>query len=137
MQLHTHPLISSSYQGFTFLNIPRSYYGILTKDMLVKGVQNGMASSTNSLSLECASAVFDTCVSEGLLNDDFSLILDTTEDAISEILGSKVPDLHQEEYSCNRDEIVKTILHSRYVNLYSLLRVSIYEYFLSHAHHAT
>lgn len=102
--------------------------------MLVKGVQNEMESSTCSkelLSVECASAVFDTCVSEGLLNNDYSLILDTTEDSISEILDSKVPGLYQEEYSCNRDEVVKTILHSRYVNLYRLLKVSIDENLLS------
>mmetsp|Transcript_11403 Transcript_11403/g.21044 ORF Transcript_11403/g.21044 Transcript_11403/m.21044 type:complete len:703 (-) Transcript_11403:90-2198(-) len=112
-------------EGFTFLNIPRSYYGILTRDMLVKGLQykeEHLASTKELLSPDCANFVYDICVSEGLLHDDCSLILDTREDTIKKIIDSKIPALHQEEYSLNRDGVVKTILHSRYVNLYNLLR---------------
>ncbi|KAL7527053.1 hypothetical protein ACHAXR_001775, partial [Thalassiosira sp. AJA248-18] len=114
-------------EGFTFLNIPRSYYGILTRDMLVKGMQNKEEHHTSTkalLSSECAGVVYDICVSERLLLDDYSLALETSENAIKKIIDSKIPSLHREEYSHNRDAVVKTILHSRYANLYNLLRVS-------------
>lgn len=112
-------------EGFTFLNIPRSYYGILTKEMLVKGIsrQNELTSTTQDiLSLECAHVVYDICITERLLNDDCSLILDKSKDLIQETIDSNIPSLYQEEYSLNRDRVVETILHSRYANLYNLLR---------------
>ena len=95
--------------------------------MIVKGLQHKeehLTSTKELLSPDCADFVYDICVSEGLLHDDCSLILDTREDAIKKIIDSKIPALHQEEYSLNRDGVVMTILHSRYVNLYNLLRVS-------------
>ena len=100
-------------EGFTFLNIPRSYYGILTRDML---------SAKGLLSVECAAAVYGICISEGLLHNDCSLNLDMSEDDIKKAVDAKIPPLHQDEYSQKRDEVVKTILYSRYVNLHNLLR---------------
>lgn len=118
-------------EGFTFLNIPRSYYGILTRDMLVKGVyqQNNKDSLGEEflLSLDCATAVYDLCVSKGFLHDDSSLRLDITEDSITRILDSNIPPVHREEYINKRSDIVKTILHSCYVNLYSLLKDNLSE----------
>ena len=122
-------------EGFAFLNIPRSYYGTLTVDTLVTGVssarqrrESGTARSANDaggafLSADCAAAVRDTCASGGLLHDDSSLVLDATGDAIRTIIDSGIPPEHREEYLVKRDGIVETILHSRYVNLYNLLRV--------------
>eukprot|EP00581_Thalassiosira_minuscula_P018699 CAMPEP_0183712152 /NCGR_PEP_ID=MMETSP0737-20130205/7373_1 /TAXON_ID=385413 /ORGANISM="Thalassiosira miniscula, Strain CCMP1093" /LENGTH=775 /DNA_ID=CAMNT_0025940731 /DNA_START=4 /DNA_END=2331 /DNA_ORIENTATION=- len=115
-------------EGFTFLNIPRSYYGVLTKDMLVKGCgydkgQNLASKEKNNfLTPSCAEAIYDICASEGLLHDDCSLVLDTTEDSAVKVIGSKIPALHQDEYFLKKDEVIKTIFHSRYVNLYNLLR---------------
>ena len=104
-------------KGFTFLNIPRSYYKILTRDMLVI-VNNLQQDSTEGmLSAKCADVIYDICVSEGLLHDDCSLVLDISKDAIKTIIESKIPAMHQEEYSHSRDDVVKTILHSRYANL--------------------
>lgn len=100
-------------EGFTFLNIPRSYYGILTRDMF---------SANRLLSVECAAAVYDVCISEGLLHTDCSLNLDMSADDIKMAIDAKIPPLHQDEYSQRRDEVVKTILHSRYANLHNLLR---------------
>lgn len=114
-------------QGFTFLNIPRSYYGILTREMLENGLQHAdaaIAPPTRLISPACAEAIYCICASEGLLHDDCSLALDATEDSIMQILGSKVPVNFLEEYEQNKVGIVKTILHSRYVNLHNLLRVS-------------
>jgi hypothetical protein len=74
------------------------------------------------ISVDCAHAIYDVCTSEGLLPDDSSLVLETSEDTIKTILDSNIPALYQQEYSLNRDAIVDTILRSRYVNLYNLLR---------------
>lgn len=91
--------------------------------MLAKGVQQHTVESR--LSPECAQAVYDICATSGLLHDDCSLILDTTENEIKRIIDSKIPTQHREEYCQNSDMVVKTILHSRYVNLYNLLRVRV------------
>lgn len=119
------------------MSIPRSYYGVLTRDMLVKGLQNSDEQTEHPkglLSLECASVVYDICVSERLLNDDSSLVLDITEEELKKIIGWRIPASHQQEYSCNREEIFKIILRSRYDNLYNLLRVS--QRVLEFAHYA-
>ena len=97
--------------------------------MLVKGVQQNSEERPDLLSEECANAVYDICVSGGLLNDDCSLNLDAPEDTVrnvigSSILGSSIPASLKEEYVKHEDDVVKTIMHSRYVNLYKLLRVS-------------
>ncbi|KAL7453881.1 hypothetical protein ACHAWC_005525, partial [Mediolabrus comicus] len=113
-------------EGFTFLNIPRSYYGVLTKDMLVKGVDNIKNPSSKGgdmLSLECAHAVFDICALDGsILLDDSSVNLDISGSTIQAILDSNISAEHKEEYMANRKEVVDTILHSRYCNMYNLLK---------------
>ncbi len=114
-------------QGFTFLNIPRSYYGVLTKEMLIRGLGNIKDSSGSKsddiLSLECARTIFDVCAAEGVLLDDSSVDLDISGSTIQSILDSKISLDHKEEYLQNRQEVVEIILHSRYVNLYNLLKV--------------
>mmetsp|Transcript_25782 Transcript_25782/g.40449 ORF Transcript_25782/g.40449 Transcript_25782/m.40449 type:complete len:740 (+) Transcript_25782:77-2296(+) len=113
-------------EGFTFLNIPRSYYGVLTKEMLRKGLDNIKDSSGKKsddvLSLECAHAIFEVCAAEGVLLDDSSVDLDISGSTIQKILDSKISLDHKEEYLQNREEVVEIILHSRYVNMYNLLR---------------
>ncbi len=120
-------------EGFAFLNIPRSYCGILMVDILVMGVssvrrrEDGTANLTNTagafLSAGCALAICDVCAMGGLLHDNSSLVLDATEDIIRTIIDSGIPPVHREEYLAKRDGIVESILHSRYVNLYNFLRV--------------
>lgn len=92
--------------------------------MLVKGVQQNSEERPDWLSQECANAVYDICVSGGLLHDDCSLNLDASEDTVRNVIGSNIPASHKEEYVKHEDDVVKTIMHSRYVNLYKLLRVS-------------
>ena len=95
--------------------------------MLIKGLDNIKDSSGSKsddvLSSECARAIFDICVAEGVLLDDSSVDLDITGSTIRTILDSKVSPEHEEEYLQNRDEVVAVILHSRYVNMYNLLKV--------------
>ena len=104
-------------KGFTFLNIPRSYYGTLTVEILAKGIAcNGSNRPDGLLTEECASAVFEACRASGLVNDDSAVDLDATADSIRVIISEKVPRKHL-------DAVIETILRSRYVNLLKLLGV--------------
>ena len=116
-------------EGFTFLSIPRSYYGVLEAEMLARGVRmregpSELEGGGSFLSPECAAAVYGACVSGGLIHEDSSLDLDATVGSITAVIDSRIPDVHREEYARKRGDIVETILRSRYVNLYNLLRVS-------------
>jgi len=95
--------------------------------MLRKGLDNIKDSSGKKsddvLSLECAHAIFEVCAAEGVLLDDSSVDLDISGSTIQKILDSKISLDHKEEYLQNREEVVEIILHSRYVNMYNLLRV--------------
>ena len=103
--------------------------------MLRKGIENIKDPSGNKsddiLSLECAHAIFDICAAEGVLLDDSSVDLDIAGSTIRTILDSKISPEHKEEYLQNRAEVVAIILHSRYVNMYNLLKVRFYVYFAS------
>ena len=79
-------------------------------------------SEESFLSHQCAQVIFDICVSERILQDDFSVDLEMPNDTIKCILDSNIPSAYWQEYSCKKDGVVETILHSRYVNLYNLLR---------------
>ena len=112
-------------EGFTFLNIPRSYYGVLTKDLLMRGRNNNDTDGSNkcnSISPECAYAVFDICVAKGLLHDDSSLDLSLSKDSVMDVLDSNIPPSCSAEYRDNKSSILDTIMRSRYVNLHYLLR---------------
>ena len=99
--------------------------------MLAKGVENIKNPSGKGgdiLSLDCAHAIFDICASEGtILLDDSSVNLDISGSTIETILDSNMPDEHKEEYVNNRKEVVDTILHSRYCNMYNLLKTHLSE----------
>ena len=84
--------------------------------------------SGDVLSLECSHAIFAICASEGVLLDDSSVGLDITGSTIQMILDSKISLEHKKEYLQNRKEVIEIILHSRYVNIYNLLKV---RFFLS------
>jgi hypothetical protein len=108
-------------EGFTFLNIPRSYYGVLTRDLLMKGINDG-SNRGSKVSPECASAVIEICVSEGLVLDNYSLDLDLSRHTLNDVLAANIPSSCSEEYDQHKSFILDTIMRSRYVNLYYLLR---------------
>lgn len=107
-------------EGFTFLNIPRSYYGILTREQLVEGTV--LVESFDGLSEECAKAVMETLEAAQVLTSDGAVDLDQTEDTIDFILEKGLDDIVLEEYRNKRKCAVGVILCSRYKNLYSILR---------------
>lgn len=94
--------------------------------MLMKGLRPNSKEEEGLLSSDCATAIYDICVSEGLLHDDSSLNLDVSEDSAAKLIDLKIPALNNDEYLKHREEVIRTIMRSRYVNLYSLLRVSMF-----------
>jgi len=90
-------------EGFTFLNIPRSYYGVLTERLLIdKGSSEGDAGT-----------VFDACIAAGICNETGEVDLSLCKDDISDKLKG-TPQVN--------GEVVDVIAFSRYCNLYTLLR---------------
>ena len=98
-------------EGLTFLNIPRSYYGVLMESQF----DQILASIT-------ARAVMDVCESTQITSAEGAVDLELAGDDISRLLDSNMPEEYQKEYQSKKDEILDIILRSRYANLYSLLR---------------
>mmetsp|Transcript_18049 Transcript_18049/g.20214 ORF Transcript_18049/g.20214 Transcript_18049/m.20214 type:complete len:403 (+) Transcript_18049:1-1209(+) len=96
-------------EGFSFLNIPRSYYGRLTiDDMVAAGLSDALARGIRT-ALESAK-VTKTGVVE----------LDVTEAMIDGGLA-KLPQALSAEYAEKREVVVKTVMRSRYVNLEKMM----------------
>jgi len=101
-------------EGFTFLKIPRSYYGVLTMKEL----------STNcaaTLTPHCTSAIIKACEESQIITPDAAVNLDLSWDDILSRLRSVIDLDVLHEFEANKDDVVETILNSRYSNLYSLL----------------
>jgi hypothetical protein len=98
-------------KGFTFLQIPRSYYGTLNTKQLKE----------NGLSLRCANAIMDACEQCQIMSADGAVDLDVTADLIDQALRSTLVGSELEEYASNAPTVTNIILRSRYINLHSLL----------------
>jgi len=104
-------------KGFTFLKIPRSYYGVLTKKILI----DGFTKEGQSLSFECASAIVNACRATGIVTPDGAVDLDMTSDIVDQRLDSFLSPYIRSEYRNQRENIINIIMRSRYINLYNLL----------------
>ena len=95
-------------QGFTFLNIPRSYYGVLSTALFAeKGVDAAMIpvlmSALESAGIiDCTGIVLDLNIAPATINAALS--------------GSDIPN-----YAQHATTICDAVMFSRYVNLYKLL----------------
>lgn len=111
-------------EGFTFLNIPRSYYGVLTPSQLTtySGCNDEIA-----ISETVAQTIMDACITSGIATSEGAVSLQLqpkdVEIALDPILLSLVPETNSvvEAYRSNKESIIRTILHSRYINLHNLL----------------
>jgi hypothetical protein len=130
-------------QGFSFLNIPRSYYGVLTEEQLVQGI---IGDGSDGVSKECAHEIMEALwggvsVNGGgggggddgssFLSKEGAVDLDCTrmdlDNAIEKALHLHGKTVALEEYRQRRDGVLSVILRSRYKNLYSLLQDNIEE----------
>jgi len=113
-----------AHQGFTFLNIPRSYYGVLTPSQLTtcSGCNDEIV-----ISETVAQAIMDACITSGIATSEGAVSLQLqpkdVEIALDPILLSLVPETNSVvgAYRSNKESIIRTILHSRYINLHNLL----------------
>ena len=114
-------LLYSMYtQGFTFLNTLRSYYGVITTNEVMSGIDR--KKNDASLSFECVSAIMNACENCKTTTSDGAVDLDLSIDDISSRLDKSISDSSfYDEYLTNKDKITKVIMRSRYNNLYGLL----------------
>jgi len=99
-------------EGFTFLKIPRSYYGVLTAKLLKDSVD---------LSDDCANAVMECCEASGFMSLEGGIDLQLTPEQLCGHLDDSLDEDIQKEFEANKDLVLDTILRSRYINLYVLL----------------
>jgi hypothetical protein len=101
-------------EGFTFLNIPRSYYGVLSSTYLANGA---------AIRIQLADVVVSKCIDRGVASCDGAVDLEMSKDSLSSILeGAMIGSTMREEYEATKVSIVDTILKSRYSNVFTLLR---------------
>ncbi|GFH51726.1 hypothetical protein CTEN210_08202 [Chaetoceros tenuissimus] len=107
-------------EGFTFLKIPRSYYGVLTSKLLIEDA---------GLSESCANAILDCCDENAIISDDGAVKLKTSSNEISQCLQELISANNEvgEEVQSKLDVIIDLILKSRYINMYKLLGDSLTE----------
>jgi hypothetical protein len=99
-------------EGFTFLNIPRSYYGVLSeKDLMHTGI-----------SKECAGSIMLACFESGVTTPDGAVDLSLSPEAIATMLEASIPADHLGAFQANQGGVLETVLKSRYKNLHSLLK---------------
>lgn len=104
------------FQGFTFLSIPRSYYGTLTTEYLV---------STAEVPEGIASTVFEACKDSGIMGLEGAVDLDITESELDDLIGSVLEP--SEADKGRKEKIVSAIRRSRFRNVYALLQDKISE----------
>ena len=97
-------------EGFTFLNIPRSYYGILSESSL-----SGLVTSEHSR------AIIDILKAADVMEADGAVSLNLNKSDLVHILDSEMPTKFAEQYDLQNERFVEIILGSRYSNLYNLL----------------
>ena len=107
-------------EGFTFLNIPRSYYGTLTVDLLQNGINDDIF-----VSEECAYDIYNACEKCGLIdavgavNLDYDVNTTTFPEKLEKLMTKSN---FNEEFTRHKLTIFERISLSRYSNLYKLLR---------------
>jgi hypothetical protein len=101
-------------EGFSFLKIPRSYYGILTP---------GYLQAQTGISFDVAVVIVESCKRRNIVAIDGAVDLDISWEGLSAVLESEHWSSVQEAaYNEKKESIQEAILSSRYCNLYSLLR---------------
>ena len=106
-------------EGFTFLNIPRSYYGVLTHNLIEKGIAGKL--DEFQISSSCAQAIVDICERVAITDGVGAVDLNLSNEEIAQRIDSVIDSTHKDEFLKHKDEIIERILLSRYLNLYKLL----------------
>lgn len=105
-------------EGFTFLRIPRSYYGVLSANHLVE---------STGIPEPCAESIVALLEEQEVTAIDGAVSLDLSNAVIAEVLENGIAESYRYIYESKREEILGAVLNSRYKNLYSLLRENVSE----------
>ena len=111
-------------EGFTFLRIPRSYYGVLSLDMLTEGI---VGDGSDALTDACAQELLEGLVRRGTLTKEGALDLDLTRVELDKVVQDTLSGASLVEYQERREGVLDIMMRSRYKNLYALLRDSVSE----------
>jgi 4-hydroxyphenylpyruvate dioxygenase-like putative hemolysin len=113
-------------EGFTFLRIPRSYYGILTPNHLTNLPEDGggdsMTTSSSLVSSECADAIMSVLQARGIVLADGAVDLQASMEDVHAALEHHLESRFTEEYMEHKESVLSTVARSRYQNLFALLR---------------
>jgi hypothetical protein len=99
-------------EGFTFLKIPRSYYGVLTKGLLQQSAH---------VTEETATSIMECCETKGVMSMEGAIDLNLNADDLTDLLSESLDRGAIDEYETNKKAIVEIILRSRYINMFNLL----------------
>jgi 4-hydroxyphenylpyruvate dioxygenase-like putative hemolysin len=111
-------------EGFTFLRIPRSYYGVLSLDMLTSGITGD---GSDTLTEQCAQELLDGLKRQGTLTKEGALDLDMSRTQLDQSIQDTLSGSSLVEYQERKDSVLDVVMRSRYKNLYSLLRDNVSE----------
>jgi hypothetical protein len=107
-------------EGFTFLNIPRSYYGVLTAQDLILGM--GAPDEDFLIEEEAAHQIMMLLEQQGLMTPDGAVDLDLSFADVKLCLTSDKIEAFTLSMNENQvDHAVRVILQSRYKNVQNLL----------------
>lgn len=102
----------STGHGFSFLNIPRSYYGRLVV---------GDLATIEGVSAKLADAVMEALHAKELMDDTGIVLLDLTDEQVRSIASSLPAELQKEFSGAVADNIVQVVRKSRFLNMTKLL----------------
>jgi hypothetical protein len=105
-------------EGFTFLRIPRSYYGVLTANQLREGI---VGDRSDAVSEDTAEGILNVLRRRNVLSLDSAVDLSLTKDDIGSCLEKGLSGAAKAEYDSKKEGVLAVILRSRYRNLHSLL----------------
>ena len=109
-------------QGFTFLRIPRSYYGRLTETALTTPLGQGASGSASAAtSADLAKAVMATLIAQKKMTTVGIVSLDISDEQVA-ALEAALPAALQAEFRAKLQDITAVVKQSRFVNLFKLLR---------------
>lgn len=114
----------SRHIGFSFLGIPRSYYGVLSARQLMEGI---VGDQSDTVSEHCAEEIISCLQAADLLTNEGALDLDAGQDTLGNILDEGLRGQFRDEYAAKRAGVLAVIFRSRFKNLYTLLRDNVSE----------
>ena len=97
-------------EGFSFLRIPRSYYGVLSISDLLPVISH-----------DCATAILNALTAGNSMTSDGAVALDMSQRQMDDVLAAHLPESLMPEYHKHKSKILDKISFSRYKNMHSLL----------------